>query len=164
MKKLDQSVICEAHNEKGFSLIELMFVLAIMATLIHLALPSFQNQIQKSRLTDLVTQIDQLRNEYEIATQANGYPVLNRYAYSMSSMPDDIKRLGVSDTISYPGLRFAVSARRITTGQSVIEQIYLLVIDQEEQSIPVLESMLPPQAVESRTKLILQVKLLEHYL
>ena len=44
-------------RKKGFTLIELMIVLAIVAILIVLALPSFQDTIRKSRRSDAMNAI-----------------------------------------------------------------------------------------------------------
>lgn len=161
--------ICNVRNQRGFSLIELMFVLAILGTLMHLALPSFQNQIQKSRLTDLVAQIDQLRNQLEIALQADQYPMFEGHPYSISSMPQGLLDLGVSNDISYPGLRFAVRPFAIVSGQTARGEVRLVVIDTTGELIDTIESMLPPAAIApaataGQSSHLLQVMLLQREL
>ncbi|MBS3745013.1 MAG: prepilin-type N-terminal cleavage/methylation domain-containing protein, partial [Wenzhouxiangellaceae bacterium] len=42
-------------NTRGFTLIELMITVAILAILVGIALPAYQNQVQKARRADAVS-------------------------------------------------------------------------------------------------------------
>lgn len=58
IKKLQQ-------NKKGFTLIELMIVVAIIAILVAIALPAYNSYILRSRRADAYTGIEQSRNLLE---------------------------------------------------------------------------------------------------
>lgn len=65
----------------GFSLIELMIVVAIVAVLAAIAYPSYQEQIRKARRTDAKTALLDLA-----ARQERFYSVQNTYASKPSSL------------------------------------------------------------------------------
>jgi len=44
-------------KSRGFTLIELMITIAILAIIVAIAVPSYQNQIEKSRRSDAVTSL-----------------------------------------------------------------------------------------------------------
>ncbi|MCY1359607.1 Chthon cassette protein D [compost metagenome] len=50
-------VICKAHAEKGFTLVELMVALVVLAILIGVAVPSYQNIIASQRLRAAVSDL-----------------------------------------------------------------------------------------------------------
>ncbi|NBI42348.1 prepilin-type N-terminal cleavage/methylation domain-containing protein [[Haemophilus] felis] len=65
--------------EKGFTLIELMIVIAIVAILATVAIPSYQNYTKKAAMTELIQASAPYRSEVEICiyntnnkTQCNG--------------------------------------------------------------------------------------------
>ncbi|WP_178123577.1 GspH/FimT family pseudopilin [Pseudomonas sp. BN606] len=52
-----QRVLCEARAEKGFTLVELMLALVVLAILIGIAVPSYQNIIASQRLRAAVSDL-----------------------------------------------------------------------------------------------------------
>jgi general secretion pathway protein G len=53
------------HKRRGFSLIELMVVMAIIAALITIALPRYQSSIDNAKLTALKTSLRMMRESID---------------------------------------------------------------------------------------------------
>jgi type IV pilus assembly protein PilE len=58
-------------KQKGFTLIELMIVIAIIGILASIALPSYQNYIRRARATDAVSTLADMRIRIEQFFQDN---------------------------------------------------------------------------------------------
>lgn len=52
-------------NHRGFTLLELMIVVAIVATLATIALPSYSAYVKRSRILDAVTRLSDARSKLE---------------------------------------------------------------------------------------------------
>lgn len=59
-------------KQSGFTLIELMIVVAIVAILAAIALPAYQNYTKKSKMTQLITAMGAWKTNVEVCVQANG--------------------------------------------------------------------------------------------
>ncbi|MFT3983979.1 MAG: type II secretion system protein [Lachnospiraceae bacterium] len=79
MKEKMEVRMKEKMNNKGFSLVELIIVIAIMAVLIAVLAPQFLRYVEKSRYQKDITAVAELENAVEIA-MAN-----ELYANAMSS-------------------------------------------------------------------------------
>ncbi|QLG87330.1 prepilin-type N-terminal cleavage/methylation domain-containing protein [Chitinibacter bivalviorum] len=53
------------HKHQGFTLIELMVVVAIIGILAAIAIPSYQDYVRKSRRTDATTKLAQIQQQME---------------------------------------------------------------------------------------------------
>ncbi|MGP5685739.1 type IV pilin protein [Psychrobacter glacincola] len=60
-QKLDNLVM----SQRGFTLIEMMIVVAIIALLASIAYPSYQSYIIKSKRTDMMTEMQNIASEIE---------------------------------------------------------------------------------------------------
>lgn len=61
-------------NNKGFTLIELMIVVAIIGIIAMFALPSYQNAQRKARISDAVAQMTELQSQIEKARLVGRVP------------------------------------------------------------------------------------------
>jgi prepilin-type N-terminal cleavage/methylation domain-containing protein len=140
-----------AKQGSGFTLVELMLVVALIATLANFALPEFSKAVLKSRLSELVVEIDEFRTQYEVIRQTGDIDVLGTSGYSMALMPEELKNNGLR-AIEYPGLKFSVVAMRSSQGF----RLALAIIDLEGSNIEVLVEMLPLAAMlsDSTTNLL----------
>ena len=59
-----------AQNQKGFTLIELMIVVAIIGILAAVALPAYNNYTQKARFTEVVNATAAAKSAVEVCAQA----------------------------------------------------------------------------------------------
>ncbi|MGL5499338.1 MAG: pilin [Aeromonas sobria] len=62
----------EMKKQSGFTLIELMIVVAIVAILAAVALPAYQNYTNKARFTQAVTAAGGVKTEAEVCFQTTG--------------------------------------------------------------------------------------------
>jgi type IV pilus assembly protein PilA len=67
----------EMKKQSGFTLIELMIVVAIVAILAAVALPAYQTYTQKAKFTEVITATGPYKTAIEVCVQTNGYTALN---------------------------------------------------------------------------------------
>ena len=64
--------IFQMKKQSGFTLIELMIVVAIVAILAAVALPAYQNYTKKAKMTELVAATGAAKTAVEVCVQTNG--------------------------------------------------------------------------------------------
>lgn len=60
------------HTQQGFTLIELMIVIAIIGILAAVALPAYQNYTAKAKFSEVVTSVTAVRSGIDICYQTEG--------------------------------------------------------------------------------------------
>ncbi|EKT64792.1 prepilin peptidase-dependent pilin [Providencia burhodogranariea] len=76
-------------NQKGFSLIEVMIVIAIISILSAIAIPTYQGYMQKAAMTDVLQTILPYKNSIEICSVNQG--ALSSCNSGSENIPSNIK-------------------------------------------------------------------------
>ncbi|WP_432468945.1 pilin [Agarivorans sp. Z349TD_8] len=71
MKTVQNLQIKVANKQSGFTLIELMIVVAIVAILAAVALPAYQNYTRKARYTDIISGAQGIKTTVEVCLQTD---------------------------------------------------------------------------------------------
>ncbi|HHQ4737674.1 TPA: pilin [Aeromonas veronii] len=85
----------EMKKQSGFTLIELMIVVAIVAILAAVALPAYQNYTKKAKMTELVAATGALKTEVEVCVQS-GIPCPASFTWNTRGNVDIQYTLGTS--------------------------------------------------------------------
>ncbi|MFZ8168247.1 pilin [Alteromonas macleodii] len=79
-------------NQKGFTLIELMIVVAIIGILAAIALPAYQNYTQKAKFTEVTNATAAAKTAVEICAQTTG--TLTGCSGNSNGIPTDVTATG----------------------------------------------------------------------
>ena len=72
LKMNAQSFFRKVRKQSGFTLLELMVVIAVISILASLAVPRFQNQMQKARFVEVINATAPFKTAVEICAQRTG--------------------------------------------------------------------------------------------
>ena len=101
-------------HKKGFTLIELVIVMLIVAMLTTFALPQFLKQIQRSKRADAIASLSELAQHQETYFADN-----NQYSASLGGLNADKKGFPLKSGTYY-------SKQPHTTGNQVTENYYVV--------------------------------------
>lgn len=76
--------------QKGFTLIELMIVVAIIGILAAVALPAYQNYSNRAAFSELVLAVTPLKTAVELAIQTRSPGGITDLDQSVMGIPDDV--------------------------------------------------------------------------
>jgi len=76
--------------QKGFTLIELMIVVAIIGILAAVALPAYQNYSNRAAFAELVLAVTPIKTAVELAIQTRGPTALTDLAPSVMGIPANV--------------------------------------------------------------------------
>lgn len=94
-------------NQKGFTLIELMIVVAIIAILAAIALPAYQDYTSKSKVTAALADLASHKTQFEMEISNGNTPTLATAGFQSketgSCSAIDVTKDGMKCTIRDPG-------------------------------------------------------------
>jgi len=93
------------YTLQGFSLIELMIVIAIIAFLASVAIPSYRSYVLKSQRTIAITNLLKLQNSYEASYSQN-----NQYPAAPTFMPANTTYYNYTSALSGSGYILTATA------------------------------------------------------
>ena len=105
------------QNQKGFTLIELMIVVAIIGILAAIALPAYQTYTQKAKFSEVVQAGTAIKSAMDICFQTKGAGVDGDGAADLSNC-DSAKDIGY--TLADAAVGQYVSGATITAGTIVV--------------------------------------------
>lgn len=80
---------------KGFTLIELMIVVAIIGVLAAIAVPSYQDSVVKSEMTRVVSELASYKTAFEVEANNSGSVDNESLGYVRSNLVQDNGNIGV---------------------------------------------------------------------
>ena len=80
------------QTQKGFTLVELMIVTAIIGILVAVALPAYQFYAQRARFAEALLQIDDFKNMVVVHAQMNRFGALTDVDHGTFGLPTAVPR------------------------------------------------------------------------
>lgn len=111
----------EMKKQSGFTLIELMIVVAIVAILAAIALPAYQTYTKKARFTEVVAASGAAKTAIDICSQSGGTPdscvTTAESAVSGTVATDNVEKVEIETAGSAGTATFTITA----TGKSPVD-------------------------------------------
>lgn len=99
-------------KQKGFTLVELMIVVAIIGVLAAIAYPSYQNHVRSTKRADMMTELTRLAGSIESAKLAKGsYTKLQASNYQGSFPTSGTALYDVTATINRQGWKLTATPK-----------------------------------------------------
>lgn len=105
--------------QKGFTLIELMIVIAIVGILAAVALPAYQNYTKRAQFADVISSVVPIRNSIDVCVQT-GTAIAD--CVIGAALKADAEASALVDTVVWNATALTITA----TGNSPIDVTYVL--------------------------------------
>jgi len=117
-------------RQTGFSLLESVFVLLILALLANMSYPVFRDEMEKARLSELSLRIDAMRSAFKTAYEQGDRSMFDFKLAQPGQIPAELASLPVKDSLHYPNLFLVMYHTNKVIGQfnDGQERPYLAVI------------------------------------
>ncbi len=118
-------------KQSGFTLIELMIVVAIVAILAAIALPAYQTYTQKAKFSEAVAATGALKTAVEVCAQTQDLTTANCYTQGSYGLPVAPSAAGYVYSVGIaantaPNVRITVTSQGVNSGASAAGATYIL--------------------------------------
>ena len=115
-------------KQSGFTLIELMIVVAIVAILAAIALPAYQTYTQRARFSEVVASTGSFKTAIEVCVQSTGVTTMGTCDAGTNGVPANIATAnGNVASISVDGTSNAITATGVSAVFGGTAHTYILV-------------------------------------
>ena len=112
------------QNQKGFTLIELMIVIAIIAILAAIALPAYNNYVARSQVTEAVSLASGFKTQVGLYVTEEGECPVNSYGSDSSTVGQFVSMLELTgSTATAGGNDVSVCTIKATIGNNANKKI-----------------------------------------
>ena len=103
----------QSNFAKGFTLIELMIVVAIIGILAAIAIPQYETYTKRSKFTEVVMATSPFKNAFEVAVQTDRITSLDQAKAGTNGIPQALGSTGV--------IEFITMDKGVITGKATAE-------------------------------------------
>ncbi|WP_439836658.1 pilin [Aeromonas enteropelogenes] len=118
-------------KQSGFTLIELMIVVAIVAILAAIALPAYQTYTQKAKFSEVIAATGAVKTAVEVCTQTQDLSTANCYTQGSYGIPAAPSAAGYVNSVALaadtaPNVKITVTSQNVNSAASVAGATYIL--------------------------------------